>query len=157
MSSSDRFLPPASAPLFARHPPITAAPAFSHFLSFNSLQTRPNTPRLLYLPPASPRRQKRLSHAPFATSLSYHRPRLKSLRHRTLPRALHSNRPEAPRPYPHPTPNAWRLNPKRKHPSHHPHELDRLSCRIAGRPPRFYGLPPSGSQTQSTTSRASPQ
>ncbi|KAL4992000.1 hypothetical protein BDW68DRAFT_118055 [Aspergillus falconensis] len=106
MSSSDRFLSPASAPLFARCPPITAAPVFSNFLSLNSLQTRPNAPRLLSLPPPSPRRQRRPNHAPSATSLSYHRPRLKSLRHHTLPHALHSNRPEAPRPCPHPTPNA---------------------------------------------------
>ncbi|KAL6233858.1 hypothetical protein BDW75DRAFT_181809 [Aspergillus navahoensis] len=156
MSSSDRFLSPASAPLFARRPPITTAPAFFHF-SLNSLQTSPNTPRLLSLPPAFPRRQKRPSHAPSATSLSYHRPRLKSLCRRTLPRALHSNRPEAPRPCPHPTPNAWGLHLKRKHPLHHPYELDRLSCRIAGPPRRSYGLPPSGSRTQSTTSRVSHQ
>ncbi|KAL5002807.1 hypothetical protein BDV10DRAFT_85034 [Aspergillus recurvatus] len=157
MLSSDRFLSPASAPLFARRPPITAAPAFSHFLSLNSLQTRPNTSRLLSLPPASPRQQKRPSHAPSATSLSYHRPRLKSPSHHTIPRALHSNRREAPRPCPHPTPNAWRLHLKRRHPLHHPHELDRLWCRIAGRPRRSYGLPPSCSQTRSTTSRVSHQ
>ncbi|KAL4753007.1 hypothetical protein BDW72DRAFT_43242 [Aspergillus terricola var. indicus] len=156
MSSSDRFLSPASAPLFARRPPITAAPAFSHFLSLNSLQTRPNAPRLLSLPPASHRRQKRPSHAPFANSLSYHRPRLKNLRHRTLPRALLSNRPRAPRPYPHPTPNAWRLH-QGKHPFHPPHELERLSFRIVGRLRRFYGLLPSASQIRSTTSRVSHQ
>ena len=156
MSSSDRFLSLASAPLFARRRPITAAPASSHFLTLNSLQTRRHAPRLLSLPPASHRRQKRPSHAHSANSLSYHRPRLKSLRHRTLPGVLLSNRPEAPRPYPHLTPNAWRLH-QGKRPLHPSHELDLLSCRIAGRLRGFYGLLPSALQTRSTTSPVSHQ
>jgi hypothetical protein len=94
-------------------------------------------------------RQKRRTRLYPTTSLSYHRPRLKSLPQRLRPRASPST-PLGQHPFRHS--NSWRL----KH--LHPPEPDlRASRGLRGfLPLGFYGpLPPSDSQIPSTTFHAS--
>ncbi|KAI9372534.1 Golgin subfamily A member 7/ERF4 family-domain-containing protein [Aspergillus egyptiacus] len=112
MSSSDHFLSSpaaASAPLFLLLPPITTAPephlvvlrlfhSFSIFIIiFAAAAAALFSPRRPLLPPLSPlspstplRRRKRLTPRYPTISLTYHRPRLKRLFHRILPRPLPS-------------------------------------------------------------------
>ncbi|KAL4870373.1 hypothetical protein BDV12DRAFT_61068 [Aspergillus spectabilis] len=160
MSSSDHLLSSgASAPLFLLPPPITAASDRHYFgfvLSlflfitspvFSPSPRRPLRPPLSSPPsPSIPPPQKRHPPRPPANSLSYHRPRLKSLLHRILPPAATPPNPVQPL-YPHSS--AWRL----KRP---PLELHHRAFRNHLGPPReSCGPPPFGSQTRSTTSRAS--
>ncbi|KAL4916798.1 hypothetical protein BDW62DRAFT_94582 [Aspergillus aurantiobrunneus] len=165
MSSSDHFLSLASAPLFARRPPITAAPDPHWVLRVFSLlvfvaapgwpnHSRSPSPRRPLLPllsspllPCRPLLQrKRPSQASSAISLSYHRPRLKSLLHCIRPRALPSSPPN-PGPRPFRRSNVWRS----KQP---PLELNLHACKNPGPLRRSCARPPSGLQTQLTTSHA---
>ncbi|KAL3485559.1 hypothetical protein BJX62DRAFT_37561 [Aspergillus germanicus] len=158
MSSSDHLLTfAASAPLFARPRPITAAPDPHFDFSLICLCKVSLSPRLPLLPPLpSPPlalglglRQKRRTRLYPTTSLSYHRPRLKSLPQRIRPRASPST-PLGQHPLGHS--NSRRL----KH--LHPPEPDLRALRgLRGfLPLEFYGpLPPSDSQTPSTTFHAS--
>lgn len=166
MSSSDHFLSIVRAPLFARRPPISAARdphsllrAFSLFVFIlasparSPSPRRPLTPLLCSpLPSGRLRQRKRLIPGGCVISLSYHRPRLRSLFHRIRPRALLSS---LPRLNPvalarlHPHSNVWRL--KRKH---LPPELGPNACRNAG-PRRTSCAPrPSDSPTRLITSHA---
>ncbi|KAJ0426964.1 hypothetical protein BJY00DRAFT_4054 [Aspergillus carlsbadensis] len=161
MSSSDHFLTfAASAPLF-RLRPITAGPdPYLDLLVpvFSLICLCKVSPRLPLLPPLpSPPlplglglRQKRRTRLDPRASLSYHRPRLKSLLQRIRPRASPSTPPLSQHPVRHS--NSWRL----KHllpPEPDPHASKGLRGFL---PPRFYGpLPPSDSQIPSTTFHAS--
>ncbi|KAL2834605.1 hypothetical protein BJY01DRAFT_83581 [Aspergillus pseudoustus] len=159
MSSSDHFLTfAASAPLFDPFRPITAASDPHCVLLIFSLiylcKVSPS-PRLPLLPPRSSPplplglglRRRRRTRLHRTTSLSYHRPRLKSLLHRIRPRAslltsLNQQRSAHS--------NGWIL----KH--LHPPEPDpRVFEDLRGLPRRFCDPPPSGSQIPSTTFHAS--
>lgn len=166
MSSSDHFLSIVRAPLFARRPPISAARdphyllrVFSLFVFILASPAHPPSPRrplppLLcsLLPPGRPRQRKRPSPGDSVISLSYHRPRLRSLLHRIRPRALLSSLPRLnpvalARPHPHS--NVWRLKQKHLHP-----ELSPDVCRNAGPHQTSCALRPSDSPTRSITSHA---
>ncbi|KAL4967531.1 uncharacterized protein BDV14DRAFT_26410 [Aspergillus stella-maris] len=183
MSSSDRELlrttcgTSCSAPLFAPRQPITSSKGplavrlllrlfILHCCCIFTLSPR----RLLPRPPSSPLPTawlpppKRHTLPPAATALSYHRPRLKSLRQRILlPRASHSS-PPSPNPLPHSRPqpyphsNAWRVRLKHRRLLQHQAQEHHLhDCRPPGRHRGSSARLPSGLQIRSTTSPELPR